>query len=93
MSYALLFYLPLTLFHKFENCAECRGLSGERPEDTQLLFTCFLECPRTLVYAEWIWLRVVGICFGEGGAEPSSLFFFFLSEVLILTLNLLNFKK
>lgn len=27
----------------------------------------------SLVYAEWIWLRV-GICFREGGAEPSSLF-------------------
>lgn len=34
---------------------------------------------------------VLSICFTEGGAKPSSLF---LSEVLVLTLNLQNrFKK
>lgn len=55
------------------NSAKYLGLNGEIPEEIQLLFTCFLECPWSLVYAEWIWLRV-GICFREGGAEPSSLF-------------------
>lgn len=69
---------------------KCVVLKGEIAEETQLLFTCFLECPQSLVYAEWIWLRAVGIYFREGGAEPSSPF---LSEVLVLTLNLLNFKN
>ena len=75
-------------FHRFVKSTKCVGLKGEIPEEIQLLFTCFLECPWSFVYAEWIWLRVVGICFREGAAEPSSLF---LSEVLVLTLNLLNF--
>lgn len=59
------------------------------PEETTS-FHLFLECPGSLVYAEWIWLKVVDICFGEGGVEPSSLF---LSEVLVLTLNLLSLKN
>lgn len=49
-----------------------------------------MESPGSLANAERIWLRVVGICLREGGAEPSSPF---LAEVLVLTLNLLNFKK
>ena len=59
--------------------AKYLGLKGEIPEEIELLFTCFFfvkkkktPCPWSLVYAEWIWLRVVGICFREGGDEPSS---------------------
>lgn len=48
----------------------------------------FFGRSRGLIYAEWIWLRVVHIYFKEGGIESSS---YFSKALLVLTPTLLNF--